>query len=412
MFNSIILDVAIGMAFVYLLLSMLCSAAAEVIAGLLNSRAKNLEKGIRSLFSDGVGPNGNAFVREIYEHGLIRGLYRDKALDLVPVSKKDPTRKYSFAKDDPRKFSQINRGKTDTGVGGAGLAVTSSTDTGLVPDKNSRKLPSYIPARTFALALLDILNKTPQTQADQARQSDPQGGQTQPSGQTISPTPPTGSSPSPAIDSIRSTINGLPSSSAKQALQSLLLSSENKLTTLETNLENWYNDAMDRAAGWYKRRNQWVLLGFGLALAVLVNANSITLVRVLWVDKGVREATVENASKYLKDNSNAPTDSSMAEGKDALDQEKNYLDQLGKKIDLLRDTESKTLLPLGWKAGPPWKDPSYSATKFGTDLLGWILTAIALSLGAPFWFDLLNKFMVVRSTIKPQEKSQLEKSKD
>jgi hypothetical protein len=44
-------------------------------------------------------------------------------------------------------------------------------------------------------------------------------------------------------------------------------------------------------------------------------------------------------------------------------------------------------------------------------LTGWFLTAVALSLGAPFWFDTLNRFMVVRSTIKPQEKSQPEPSK-
>jgi hypothetical protein len=40
------------------------------------------------------------------------------------------------------------------------------------------------------------------------------------------------------------------------------------------------------------------------------------------------------------------------------------------------------------------------------------VTAIAVSLGAPFWFDVLNKFVVVRSTVKPREKSQEEKSKD
>ena len=45
-------------------------------------------------------------------------------------------------------------------------------------------------------------------------------------------------------------------------------------------------------------------------------------------------------------------------------------------------------------------------------ILGWIITGFALSLGAPFWFDTLNKFMVVRSTIKPQEKSRNEGSKD
>lgn len=44
--------------------------------------------------------------------------------------------------------------------------------------------------------------------------------------------------------------------------------------------------------------------------------------------------------------------------------------------------------------------------------LGWLLTALAASLGAPFWFDLLNKIIVVRSTVKPHEKSQQEASKD
>jgi hypothetical protein len=45
-------------------------------------------------------------------------------------------------------------------------------------------------------------------------------------------------------------------------------------------------------------------------------------------------------------------------------------------------------------------------------LLGWLLTAGAISLGAPFWFDLLNKFMVIRSTVKPHEKSLEEGSED
>ena len=47
-----------------------------------------------------------------------------------------------------------------------------------------------------------------------------------------------------------------------------------------------------------------------------------------------------------------------------------------------------------------------------THWLGWLLTAFAVSFGAPFWFDLLNRFMVVRSTVKPKEKSPEEGSKD
>ena len=43
--------------------------------------------------------------------------------------------------------------------------------------------------------------------------------------------------------------------------------------------------------------------------------------------------------------------------------------------------------------------------------LGWLTTALAIMLGAPFWFDVLNKFMIVRSTVKPDEKSPAEASK-
>jgi hypothetical protein len=62
-------------------------------------------------------------------------------------------------------------------------------------------------------------------------------------------------------------------------------------------------------------------------------------------------------------------------------------------------------LPIGWP----------DAT-FGRDwymrILGWLITGAAISLGAPFWFDLLNRMMVVRSTVKPHEKSPEESSED
>ena len=45
-------------------------------------------------------------------------------------------------------------------------------------------------------------------------------------------------------------------------------------------------------------------------------------------------------------------------------------------------------------------------------VIGWFITAFAISLGAPFWFDILNKIMVIRSTVKPFEKSPPEGSED
>jgi len=65
-------------------------------------------------------------------------------------------------------------------------------------------------------------------------------------------------------------------------------------------------------------------------------------------------------------------------------------------------------LPIGWNPAPPVNDvPNVLVL-----ILGWLVTAFAATLGAPFWFDVLNKIMVIRSTVKPHEKSPEEASED
>ena len=103
MFGSDILDIIIGMIFVFLILSLVCSAAAELFEAVVKMRAKNLERGIAEMFGD--PQNTSKFLKEFYNHGLINSLFKGKYED--------------------------NR-KTD--------------------------LPSYIPARNFALAVIDLAN--------------------------------------------------------------------------------------------------------------------------------------------------------------------------------------------------------------------------------------------------------------
>src|SRR5437762_14039335 len=109
MFGSDILEIAIGMIFVYLLLSLICSAASELIEGLFKNRATDLERGIRQLLND---PNGTGLVRKLYDHPLVSGLFK---------------------------------GTYDPGKIKDGAYQRGST------------LPSYIPARNFALALMDVV---------------------------------------------------------------------------------------------------------------------------------------------------------------------------------------------------------------------------------------------------------------
>jgi hypothetical protein len=150
---------------------------------------------------------------------------------------------------------------------------------------------------------------------------------------------------------------------------------------LRMRLERWYDDGMERVSGWYKRHVQIWLAVIGLALAIVVNADTLQLVNSLWADKTVRAAIVAQAGAIT---------------------------QPGGKPTTLRDTAGQVQkikaldVPLGWKLkhGDPRNLPHGVRSWFGK-VLGLLLTAVALTLGAPFWFDLLSKLVRVRGSGAP-----------
>lgn len=162
---------------------------------------------------------------------------------------------------------------------------------------------------------------------------------------------------------------------------------------LQANVEAWYDSVMDRVSGWYKRRTQVHLFVLGLVLAVAMNVDTIHLVKYLLRNDAARAALVHRAETADSTLIGARFDTAYAR-----------LDSLG--------------LPIGWAkqgGGPEFPvltrnnglDPATGLT-----ILGWLLTAFAITLGAPFWFDVLNRIMVIRSTVKPHEKSPEEGSED
>ena len=84
MLNSTVLDVAVGMVFIFLLLSLIASVVQEILASFMQMRAANLLKGLRSLFS-GDTLWGRDIVDSIYNHGLVRGLFSDPNMDSPPT---------------------------------------------------------------------------------------------------------------------------------------------------------------------------------------------------------------------------------------------------------------------------------------------------------------------------------------
>jgi len=337
MLNSTALEVAIGLALVFLLLSLFCTTINESIAAVLGWRAKTLEKGIQSLFSGGqitvLDANNVATLRGlsdvVYNHGLVQSLYK-------------------------------------------GSPSQTFTPASLI---HPRSLPSYIPSRIFASALYDVLFNGP---APALRDT----------------------SPTASLRNMIDSLNQLPDSKAKEALLLLVREAGGDVDATRKAIESWFNDGMDRVSGWYKRRTQLVLFSLGISLAILLNINTISVAKTFWASPAARAYAIKAAESYStsKPDSNLPAKTS---------------EQLAKLGDLA--------LPLGWNNGwYPWpKNPdSGPVTKsqlilnFAMTILGWTLTGFAVTLGAPFWFDLLNQFMVVRSTVKPSEKSGNEGSKD
>lgn len=325
MLGSAALDVAIGLIFVYLVASLIASAVNEVIENKLKNRSKDLERGIREL----LGGDGDAVtdtVKKIYEHPLVSSLFK-------------------------------------------GTYETAS---------KKGDLPSYIPARNFALALMHTV-----------------GGDEGIKGAT---TPGASADAGATLATLRAAADNFGNKHVGKALVALIDAAGPDVTRARQNIEDWFDSSMDRVSGWYKRRSQVFLVVIGIVLAGVGNVDSINIVNTLSKDSGKRDALVAEAREYA---SKQTTPAAISGADDPVLQN---LDKIG--------------LPVGW-SGTRATDQPYDPRSFPVNPVTWIikllgiaLTAAAISLGSPFWFDTLNKFVVVRSTVKPTEKSPPEKPKD
>jgi hypothetical protein len=155
-------------------------------------------------------------------------------------------------------------------------------------------------------------------------------------------------------------------------------------------IETWYDDTMDRVSGWYRRRAQVALFVIGLVVAGLANAHTFSLVDGLWTDGAVRAALVQQALTVTEENQSAE------ELREELEARGGVLEGL-KQFDL----------PVGW--GPGTEQPRWELAEWDSILwwaAGIATTALALSFGAPFWFDALSKLGRLRVAGKPPSRDE------
>jgi hypothetical protein len=203
------------------------------------------------------------------------------------------------------------------------------------------RYPSYIPSRTFVSAVLDFDAKGVVRSADQA-------------------------------------IAAIPSEPLRNALQVLLNNAENDAGRFRHSAEQWFDDAMERVSGWYRRRVQLMTWALAIALGLSLNADTIRIAQHLWSDKTVRAAVVARA--------NAVKSTGSAN-----------LPEVAKQVGQMKQLE----VPIGWSIESRPHGAGDWAVRILLKILGLVLTAAALSLGAPFWFDALSKVARLRSAGAP-----------
>ncbi|HSM77918.1 MAG TPA: hypothetical protein VLT57_09850 [Bryobacteraceae bacterium] len=314
-----LLDVAIGMVFMYLLLSLICSALNESISAILQARARFLEKGILRLL------DGPEFTARIYDHPLVRNLYDD----VHPYLRK------------------LGR----------------------------RNLPSYIPSTNFALALMDLIQ--------------PGGARYALAGPSVD---------AETVKALLASLNQpecpLPSS-VRRAVITLIQAAGDDITKVRECIEDWYDSTMDRVSGAYKRRTHYVLFVLGLLSTIAINADSVVVAKRLATTRTLTAAVTDSAEHFVDKGSSGQSDPA-----EALTRTLVTLDKLGLPIGWDGPDKTNLAPALGLSAAGEWL--SLGAMHWP----GWLLTALAISFGAPFWFDVLSRFMVVRSTVKPEKKPQ------
>jgi hypothetical protein len=142
----------------------------------------------------------------------------------------------------------------------------------------------------------------------------------------------------------------------------------------KTELEIWFNNSMERVSGWYKRKTQMVQLVLALSIIVLANIDSIRIAKSL-------------------SGTNSPLRDSMEDAAHSFVEKNLWQEEPAKQLATATEAIGNLALPIGW----------VNSDFRPSTVLGWLITALAVSLGAPFWFDVLNRFVNVRASGKAPE---------
>jgi|GEM_PF-3132846 len=461
-----IIDVAIGLVFVYLMLSLVCTSADELLSQWFNSRATTLKQGIDTLLrdvalsldmgADLIAAEHAEAARDAFEATLRRdatGLFErwqtarrcveDAAITLDELCSVARGR---VARDSiagggmaigttPLLALELTRPESMLGAAkvahdSATLALTTASNAleqwrsgtaakltalrreaaqaranhmladfyahplivglsqlpwRLWPWDTKVRIPSYIPTQTFTRALIGTI------------------------------APESSGAPSPLLE-VRRALTSLPEHLRRPLLLSLN-DAAGDVHMFQAGVATWFDNAMERVSGLYKRKTKITVLLLAMGVTLFTNADTVRIVRALSSNQALRDALVAQAEATVRapdavkgqftPDTSAAADARRAAFATSLAEMKALGIPIGYVVP---DSVSKAIAAASW-VGSPWKGILYFrlyVPQIVSGLIGLLLTALALSLGAPFWFDMLNKVVNVRAVGRtPAESAKL-----
>ena len=158
----------------------------------------------------------------------------------------------------------------------------------------------------------------------------------------------------------------------------------------EQEVAAWFDRSMERSLGVYKRNSKVVSIIIALVIAVAANADTFYMVDQFANEKALSASVIQVVNKLPLDTLEQP-------------------EQLS---DTINELTTITSLPIGWQP------ETIKGQQRSTFVLlkplpfvvqripGWIITGLAISMGAVFWYELLKKFIDIKNVGKqPPAKS-------
>ncbi len=403
--NNVAVDVAIGLVFIFLLYSLLATIIQEIIARWIGLRARVLARALSRMLIDSKKPSGFNLWNYVRELGL--------SVVIILTGFK--------------KGSLVDRFYNHESIKYLG-------------ENGWSKKPSYLKSDTFSTTLIDLL-------------LGPNYDGTVPQRGLIETTLKTGV----ILDGVAEENPATPAGKLEKNidpetllhLNKLFIRANGDIDKFKALLEKWFDETMERCIGWYKKKTQFILFLIGLSMAIGFNIDTIKITKILAKDKTARDQMVKLAIDNYESYGEAikQVDSIKHSGgsfpKDSIEIEqakKNLKELKGLKDSLQADAnKAQNILGFGWndswncdstcekklknitklyglnkitcaqlvgetsklKAQTIKNNPKeFTCSNVWAGLPGFLITALAISLGAPFWFDLLNKLMALRGSKK------------